>query len=206
MIPFLKQVAEHYYNGGGVERCCFIFPNRRSMAFFMKYLSESVKGASSPIIAPQMFTINDFFYAISGKKAIDRVTQLLELYQAYVEVFYAHNQQSGLKPESLDEFIFWGEVILSDFNDVDKYLVDPKQLFANVSDFKQLQDTFSYLTETQRAAIEGFVSHSMRGCRQRMRRMKVWCIELLLRGSRRLLLLMSCLMHLMSMSGLCLSG
>ena len=159
MIPFLKQVAEHYYNGGGVERCCFIFPNRRSMAFFMKYLSESVKGASSPIIAPQMFTINDFFYAISGKKAIDRVTQLLELYQAYVEVFYAHNQQSGLKPESLDEFIFWGEVILSDFNDVDKYLVDPKQLFANVSDFKQLQDTFSYLTETQRAAIEGFVSH-----------------------------------------------
>ena len=159
MIPFLKQVAEHYYNGGGVERCCFIFPNRRSMVFFMKYLSESVKGASSPIIAPQMFTINDFFYAISGKKAIDRVTQLLELYQAYVEVFYAHNQQSGLKPESLDEFIFWGEVILSDFNDVDKYLVDPKQLFANVSDFKQLQDTFSYLTETQRAAIEGFVSH-----------------------------------------------
>ena len=159
MIPFLKQVAEHYYNGGGVERCCFIFPNRRSMAFFMKYLSESVKGASSPIIAPQMFTINDFFYAISGKKAIDRVTQLLELYQAYVEVFYAHNQQSGLKPESLDEFIFWGEVILSDFNDVDKYLVNPKQLFANVSDFKQLQDTFSYLTETQRAAIEGFVSH-----------------------------------------------
>ena len=159
MIPFLKQVAEHYYNGGGVERCCFIFPNRRSMAFFMKYLSESVKGASSPIIAPHMFTINDFFYAISGKKAIDRVTQLLELYQAYVEVFYAHNQQSGLKPESLDEFIFWGEVILSDFNDVDKYLVDPKQLFANVSDFKQLQDTFSYLTETQRAAIEGFVSH-----------------------------------------------
>ena len=159
MIPFLKQVAEHYYNGGGVERCCFIFPNRRSMAFFMKYLSESVKGASSPIIAPQMFTINDFFYAISGKKAIDRVTQLLELYQAYVEVFYAHNQQSGLKPESLDEFIFWGEVILSDFNDVDKYLVDPKQLFANVSDFKQLQDTFSYLTETQRAAIEGFISH-----------------------------------------------
>lgn len=159
MIPFLKQVAEHYYNGGGVERCCFIFPNRRSMAFFMKYLSESVKGASSPIIAPQMFTINDFFYAISGKKAIDRVTQLLELYQAYVEVFYAHNQQSGLKPESLDEFIFWGEVILSDFNDVDKYLVDPKQLFANVSDFKQLQDTFSYLTETQRTAIEGFVSH-----------------------------------------------
>ena len=156
---FLKQVAEHYYNGGEVERCCFIFPNRRSMAFYSKYLSEAVKGADKPIIAPSMFTVNDFFYKISGKKSVDRVTQLLELYQAYVEVFFEHNRIEGLKPESLDEFIFWGEVILADFNDVDKYLVDPKQLFANVSDFKQLQDAFSYLTETQRKAIEGFVSH-----------------------------------------------
>lgn len=156
---FLKQVAEHYYNGGEVERCCFIFPNRRSMAFFSKYLSEAVKGADKPIIAPAMFTVNDFFYKISGKKSIDRVTQLLELYQAYVEVFSVHNRLEGLKAESLDEFIFWGEVILADFNDVDKYRVDPKQLFANVSDFKQLQDTFSYLSDTQRKAIEGFVSH-----------------------------------------------
>ena len=129
------------------------------MAFFSKYLSEAVKGADKPIIAPSMFTVNDFFYKISGKKSIDRVTQLLELYQAYVEVFSAHNRLEGLKPESLDEFIFWGEVILADFNDIDKYLVDPKQLFANVSDFKQLQDTFSYLSDTQRKAIEGFVSH-----------------------------------------------
>ena len=156
---FLKQVAEHYYNSGEVEKCCFIFPNRRSMAFYSKYLSEAVKGAEKPIIAPAMFTVNDFFYKIGGKRSVDRVTQLLELYQAYVEVFIEHNHVEGLKPESLDEFIFWGEVILSDFNDVDKYLVDPKQLFANVSDFKQLQDTFSYLTETQRKAIEGFVSH-----------------------------------------------
>ena len=156
---FLKQVAEHYYNCGEVEKCCFIFPNRRSMAFYSKYLSEAVRGADKPIIAPAMFTVNDFFYKISGKRSIDRVTQLLELYQAYVEVFCTHNRLEGLKLESLDEFIFWGEVILADFNDVDKYLVDPKQLFANVSDFKQLQDTFSYLTETQKKAIEGFVSH-----------------------------------------------
>ena len=129
------------------------------MAFFSKFLSEAVKGAEKPIISPQMFTVNDFFYKASGKKSIDRVAQLLELYHAYVEVFAAHNKQSDLKSETLDEFIFWGEVILADFNDVDKYLVDPKQLFTNVSDFKQIQDTFSYLTETQRKAIEGFISH-----------------------------------------------
>lgn len=153
MEPFLKQVADHYYNKGDIDRRCFIFPNRRSMAFYRKYLSEAVASAEDarPIVVPQMMTINDFFFSLSDKVQFDRVSLLLELYACY----------SALNPnaEPLDEFIFWGDVILGDFSDVDKYYVDPKQLFTNVSDFKYLQDTFSYLTETQRKAIEGFVSH-----------------------------------------------
>lgn len=76
---------------------------------------------------------------------------LTELYSCY----------SALNPkaEPLDEFIFWGDVILGDFNDVDKYLADPAQLFANVADFKKIQDTYSYLTPTQRKALESFLSH-----------------------------------------------
>ena len=159
MIQFLRQVAGHYHEKGGIEKLCFIFPNRRSMAFFMKYLSESMRGSDVPVLAPQMFTVNDFFYRVSGVNSVDRVCQLLDLYKSYIEVFALHNTNPDVRPEALDEFIFWGDVILGDFNDVDKYLVDPKQLFANVADFKQLQDTFTYLTETQRQAIEGFVSH-----------------------------------------------
>lgn len=159
MIQFLRQVAEHYHKKGGMENLCFIFPNRRSMAFFTKYLSDAVRGSAAPVIAPQMYTINDFFYRVSGVNSVDRVCQLLDLYKSYTEVFELHRTRPEVKPEALDEFIFWGDVILGDFNDVDKYLVNPKQLFANVADFKQLQDTFSYLTPTQRQAIEGFVSH-----------------------------------------------
>ena len=55
---FLRQVAEHYFGKGEVDKFCFIFPNRRSMAFFSKYLGEAVKGADKPIIAPQMYTVN----------------------------------------------------------------------------------------------------------------------------------------------------
>ena len=154
MKPFLKQVADHYYSRGDVERLCFVFPNRRSMAFFRKWLGEAVASAgpmSKPVVAPKMLTINDFFFGASGMRQADRVTQLLELYECYKEL--------NPKAESLDEFIFWGDVILGDFNDLDKYLVDPAQLFTNVADYKQLQDNFSYLTETQRKAIEGFISH-----------------------------------------------
>ena len=149
MTPFLKQVADHYYNEGKIEEKCFVFPNRRSMVWFRKHLCTAVKDV--PLLAPQMLTINDFFSRVSGVPASDRVRLLLELYDSYKAL--------NPKAESLDEFIFWGDVILADFNDVDKYLVDPKQLFANVADFKALQDTFEYLTDTQREAIKGFLSH-----------------------------------------------
>ena len=154
MIPFLKQVADHYYNIGEADKCCFIFPNRRSLVFFTRHLCQAVKDSdvlSRPIVAPEMLTINDFFHKVGGMRSVDRVRLLIELYDCYKEC--------NPKAETLDEFIFWGDVILSDFNDVDKYLVDPKQLFANISDLKKIQDTYTYLTDTQRKAIEAFVSH-----------------------------------------------
>lgn len=153
MIPFLKQVADHYYHVGEIEKRCFIFPNRRSMVFFRKHLSGAVREdvMARPIVAPEMLTINDFFHRVGKVRSIDRVRLLIELHECY--------RECNPKAETLDEFIFWGDVILADFNDVDKYLVDPKQLFANVSDLKKIQDTYTYLTETQRKAIEAFVSH-----------------------------------------------
>lgn len=153
MIPFLKQVADHFYNAGEIDGRCFVFPNRRSMVFFRKYLCDSVASdrRGRPLAAPQMLTINDLFFRISGVRPADRVRLLLELYGCYKKL--------NAKAEPLDEFIFWGDVILGDLDDVDKYLVDPAQLFANVADYRQLQDTFSYLTPVQKAAIEGFLSH-----------------------------------------------
>jgi len=152
MKPFLKQVADHFYDIGDIQGCCFIFPNRRSMVFFRKYLAEAVAcDGTKPIVAPSMYTINDFFFRASGVKSVDRVRLLLDLYECY----------KGLndKAESLDDFIFWGDVILSDFNDIDKYMADPKQLFTNIADYKQIQDDYSYLTENQRNAIDAFVKH-----------------------------------------------
>ena len=122
--------------------------------FFTRHLCQAVKDSdvlSRPIVAPEMLTINDFFHKVGGMHSVERVRLLIELYDCYKEC--------NPKAETLDEFIFWGDVILSDFNDVDKYLVDPEQLFANISDLKKIQDTYTYLTDTQRKAIEAFVSH-----------------------------------------------
>ncbi len=152
MTPFLKQVAKHYYTHTTLYReLCYIFPNRRSMLFFQKYYRELVKAERKTVLMPQMYTINDFFYVLCNQSPTEKIDLLLHLYENYRE----------LSPhcESLDEFIFWGEMILSDFNDVDKYLVDAKKLFTNVSEFKSLQDYGSYLNEKQLKAIQSFMGH-----------------------------------------------
>ena len=123
------------------------------MVFFRKYLGDIVreKGGGVPRLSPPMYTINDFFYAVYGTEVTDRLKLLLELYDCYREL----NAQA----EPLDDFIFWGEVMLADFEDIDKYLVDAEGLLRNVSDFKAIQDGYEYLSENQRLAVEHFLSH-----------------------------------------------
>ena len=127
MTPFLRQVAAHYYGSPDLQRRCFLFPNRRSMVFFRKYLADLVResGKGVPLPVPPMYTINDFFYRVNHAEVTDKLRLLLELY----DVYRAHNPQA----EPLDEFIFWGDVMLSDFDDIDKYLVDAAALLQNVS-------------------------------------------------------------------------
>lgn len=157
MPQFLKQIAEHYYNTHNISDLCFVFPNRRSMVFFRKWLSETAKNdpQSKVFTMPELLTMNDFFYKVSGAAVTDRVSLLLELYDCYKAL--------NPKAESLDDFIFWGDVILGDFDDTDKYLASPKQLFTNVADFKEIQDDYAYLSETQEEAIRNFISHFRKG-------------------------------------------
>ncbi|MCQ2146333.1 MAG: PD-(D/E)XK nuclease family protein [Bacteroidales bacterium] len=123
------------------------------MVFFIKHLSDLVReDGTKPLTMPALYTINDFFYKVAGVGVTDRVTLLLKLYSCYKAL--------NPKAEPLDEFIFWGDILLSDFDDVDKYLADPQKLFTNVVDFKELtEDIGEYMDQSQVDAIKAFVSH-----------------------------------------------
>ena len=152
MTPFLKQVAVHYYEGGDIEQTCFLFPNRRSLVFFKKYLGDLVReSGGAPLMVPPLYTINDFFYRLAHADVTDKLSLLLELYGVYKKL----NPQA----EPLDEFVFWGDVMLSDFDDMDKYLVKAQDLLQNVQDFKAIQDSYDYLSPNQEEAIKHFLSH-----------------------------------------------
>ena len=152
MKPFLQQVAAHYLAAQNIEGRCFIFPNRRSLVFFKKYLGDLLRtSGKGPMMVPPLYTINDFFGKVADANTSDRLRLLLELYACYATL----NPQA----EPLDEFLFWGEVLLADFDDVDKYLVDAEKLMQNVGDFKAIQDQFEYLSEGQKEAIGHFLAH-----------------------------------------------
>lgn len=170
MIPFLKQVAMHYFAGGDISALCFVLPNRRSCVFLRKYVGECAARAGIPVISPLMVTMDDFVHACSGSASSDQVTLLVELYGCYK----ALNPQC----ESLDDFIFWGGVLLSDFNDVDKYLVNPAAIFTNISDFRSMQDSMDYLDESQKAALSRFFRHFHGSGKYREEFRKVWDILL----------------------------
>lgn len=154
--PFLRQVAGHFLNatkgsapdGLSLEELCFVLPNRRSMLFLQNYFKQL---SDKPMLAPKMITINDFLYRLADEYPTDRVRLLLTLYDCYKE----------LRPdaEPLDDFIFWGDVLLGDFSDVDKYYCDPKVVFANVSDFKSIDAGLDALNEQQQEALKRFLTY-----------------------------------------------
>ena len=149
MTPFLKQIAELFYEhyGANVQRIAFVFPNRRSGLFFRKYLSET---ASKPIFSPTILTINELFCKLNPKQTVDPVKLIFLLYDVYL--------RQSRSQETFDNFIHWGKMLLNDFDDMDKNLIDAKQLFTNVSDLNNIEKDFSFLKPSQVQAIRSFWS------------------------------------------------
>lgn len=149
MKPFLYQVASLFYEkwGAEVSRLAFVFPNRRTGLFFQKYLS---KVADIPLFSPTILTINDLFIQLSGKQSADRISMLFTLYDIYI-------RQSG-STETFDEFLYWGEMLLNDFDDIDKYMANARMLFSNVTDLREIENDFDFLSDEQIAAIRSFWS------------------------------------------------
>lgn len=149
MTPFLQQIASLFYQqyGAEVNKLAFVFPNRRTGLFFQKYLSEV---ADKPLFSPTILTINDLFVQLSGKQTADKINMLFQLYEIYI-------RHSG-STETFDEFLYWGEMLLNDFDDVDKYMADARMLFTNVTDLREIENDFSFLDEDQIAAIRTFWS------------------------------------------------
>lgn len=145
--PFLKEVSARLLHPGAynLEETYVVFPNKRARLFMSRYLGELTE---KPVWAPQYLTISEMMERASGYVYADRLTLLFELYGVYRNI-------SGSQ-EGFDIFYPYGETLLADFDEIDKYLVHASDIFGNLAGLKSLEDRFSYLTEEQIALIRRF--------------------------------------------------
>jgi hypothetical protein len=147
MERFLTRCAEYIYkkHHGNLHEVCLVFPNRRAGTFFNSYLQEII---AEPAIGPMTTTVNELISGYSDLHQGEKLQMISILYP----IFKKHTHTE----ETFDEFYFWGEVLLSDFNDIDRYLVSAKDLFTNIADLKDIGLGLDYLTPEQKEAIERF--------------------------------------------------
>lgn len=147
MDGFLKQVASHLFNtyNDKISQLTLVFPNRRGGVFFTNYLNSLV---TEPLISPAIITINELFSTLSPLHVPDRLSLIFRLYKVYKE--------STRSNELFDDFFFWGEMLIGDFDQVDKYLVNAHDLFTNITELKEIEARFSDLPDEEKERLENF--------------------------------------------------
>ena len=147
METFLKSVANDLYNRqqGNLAHTAVVFPNKRAGLFFNEYLAQAAGG--KPIWSPAYITISELFRSLSPWEVGDSVKIVCELYKVY--------RQATQSNESLDDFYFWGEMLISDFDDADKNMVDTQRLFSNIQELKEMDD-LNFMDKDQEEAIRQF--------------------------------------------------
>ena len=147
MKTFLQTVAQDLYSkiGSDLSRTAIVFPNKRASLFFNEYLAAE---SDRPLWSPAYVNISELFRQLSPLKSGDPIRLVCELYKVFCEETHSE--------EPLDDFYFWGELLISDFDDVDKNLVDANRLFCNLQDLKNIMDNYDFLDKEQEEAIQQF--------------------------------------------------
>ena len=154
MKAFLEVIAERLLNKfpESMENIAVVLPSKRSVVFLKSYLSKRI---SKPIFLPQFFSIEEFIENLSNLKVLDNLSLQFYLYQSYL-------QNPPQETDSFDKFMNWSSMLLHDFNEVDRNLVDAKQIFTNLKNVKELENwsleewsfSESELTDSQQNYVE----------------------------------------------------
>lgn len=157
-VSFLDSVASAYVeNFDDLSEFCFVFPNKRSGTFFLRSLAGKL--GSRVTMAPEITSVSDFVEMLSGREVASRIEMLFRLFNIYKKNrSLVPGKDSGNELLEFDAFRSWGEILLSDFSEVDQYDVDPDAIFTNVSDYREIASNF--LTEEQMAILEKYFGYT----------------------------------------------
>ncbi len=129
-LSFLEKTAQHLIENypDNFSDLCIVLPNKRASLFLKQHISKLIDG---PIWLPQIIGTEELIEQLSEAEIIDNVTQLFELYLVY--------KNNTKEPETFDEFSKWGQILLHDFNEIDRYLVPTDTLFKHINEVRALE-------------------------------------------------------------------
>lgn len=145
-VSFLRSVADHYVAEPNPQNFVFILPNKRSLTFLKRaFCSAASDRGLGAVRMPRFLSVQDFMASLAGVEAADPRELIFILYDAYRNVIPAGQMRD------FDSFIFWGNIILSDFDYVDRAMANADSLFTNLKRANEI-DAF-YLSDRQIKAI-----------------------------------------------------
>ncbi len=173
MQTFLQQLAERVYRDNpSLDGLTIVFPNRRAVLYFRKHLGDLLQ---KPAFAPRILTIEEFVSGLSTLYVPDRLELIHRLYTIYNEVMNARQDGEESSQEPFDQFYFWGDMLLRDFDEIDKYRVQADRLFRDLSNQKELDSGFDFLTDEQLNYLKTFWGNFTSGLNENKRKfLRVW--------------------------------
>ena len=146
---FLEYVAEDIISkyGTDLSRIAVVFPNKRAALFLNEHLARL---ASQPVWSPAYITISDLFRQHTDLKTADPIKLICDIHKSFTKC-------TGID-ETLDHFYGWGQLLLADFDDIDKNMADADSIFCNLKDIHELDD-ISYLDNEQKEMLKRFFAN-----------------------------------------------
>ncbi len=146
---FLEYVAEDIIGkyGTDLSRIAVVFPNKRAALFLNEHLARI---AGQPVWSPAYITISDLFRQHTDLKPADPIKLICDIHKSFTKC-------TGID-ETLDHFYGWGQLLLADFDDIDKNMADADSIFCNLKDIHELDD-ISYLDDEQKEMLKRFFAN-----------------------------------------------
>ncbi len=131
MLTFLQETLAHIKKShSDISEITFILPSRRAGGFLKNQLRKEV---SKTQFAPKICSIEEFVEELSNLKIIDSTELLFKSYEAYLKT------DSIPEKEDFETFSTWAVTLLNDFNEIDRYLVQPEPFFSYLASIKTLE-------------------------------------------------------------------
>lgn len=132
MPDFLNYLADHISEkyGDSLKEITVVFPSRRAGLFFKNILREKAKKVNW---VPEVISIMDFISKYSGIKIENNLVLNFTLYEIYKKYFHS---------EEFDKYYHWGNIIINDFDTIDKYLAESDKIFRDITNIKEIEERF----------------------------------------------------------------